>query len=153
MARSRELERRDWILLALRAAERQRLTAVKLQKALFLLGERRSREVGDDYYEFRPYHYGPFDADVYHDADELEADGLIEVDWSMGRALRQYVLTEDGARAARTAAARCSENAEGYLRRVVEWIQPLPFNVLVRAIYNEFPDMRSNSIFEDRQDT
>lgn len=143
-------ERGDWILLALLVANGHKLTAVKLQKSLFLLGERRAREVGDDYYAFQPYHYGPFDADVYHDADELEDCGLIEVDREHGRSLRRYVLTQRGRRAAQKAVARRSARAQEYLARVVEWVQPLPFNVLVRAIYDEFPSMRVNSIFEER---
>jgi hypothetical protein len=150
MKRSHDPERSDWILLALLAANGHRLTAVKLQKTLFLLGERRRREVGNDYYVFRPYHYGPFDADVYHDADELEAKGLIQVDRSQGRALRRYVLTDRGRRVAHTVAKCRSEKAQTYLARVVEWAQPLPFNVLLRAIYDEFPKMRANSIFEER---
>jgi uncharacterized protein YwgA len=150
MTRTRGPDRSDWILLALLAANGNMLTAVKLQKTLFVLGERRPRDVGDDYYVFQPYHYGPFDAAVYHDADELENDGLIEVDRSQGRALRRYVLTDGGRRAAQKAAKHQSRKAQTYLAQVVEWAQPLPFNMLVRAIYDAFPAMRANSIFEER---
>jgi uncharacterized protein len=143
-------DRSDWILLALLAANAHMLTAVKLQKTLFVLGERRARDVGDDYYVFQPYHYGPFDADVYHDADGLESNGLIEVDTSQGRALRKYVLTDSGRRAAQKAAKHRSRKAQTYLVQVVEWAQPLQFNTLVRAIYEAFPAMRANSIFEER---
>ena len=143
-------KRSDWILLALLAAAGHELTAVKLQKTLFLLGERRKRSVGSDYYVFRPYHYGPFDADVYHDADWLEQDGLIKVNRSHGRSLRTYSLTDRGLGAAGNAAKRCTPKARTYLTQVVEWAQPLPFDVLVRAIYEEFPDMRANSIFDQR---
>jgi hypothetical protein len=60
------------------------------------------------------------------------------------------MLTDPGERVARKAVRRRSKKAQAYLARVVEWAQPLPFNVLVRAIYDEFPDMRANSIFEER---
>lgn len=149
MTKGHEPDRSDWILLALRAAADQALTAVKLQKTLFLLGERRPDDVGD-YYAFEPYHYGPFDADVYRDADVLEFHGLVDIDHSRGRALRRYVLTDRGAKTADKAAAHYPRNALDYLERVVKWVEPLPFNVLVRAIYNEFPRMRAKSIFEDR---
>jgi hypothetical protein len=150
MTRSPELKRSDWILLALLAAKDHRLTAVKLQKALFLLGERRKRDLSGGFYSFRPYHYGPFDADVYNDADNLENNGLIEVDTSQGRSLRRYVLTAAGLSAARKAEAHGPKKAVEYLVRVVAWAQPLPFNLLVRAIYEEFPAMRANSIFEEQ---
>jgi hypothetical protein len=150
MTSAGERKRSDWILLALLVAERRCLTAVKLQKTLFLLGERRRSELGDGYYQFRPYHYGPFDAEVYRDADALEASGLIEVDRSQGRSLRRYLLTDQGEAAATAAANHQSVAAKTYLTDVVSWAQPLPFNVLVRAIYDEFPEMRANSIFEER---
>lgn len=145
-----EAARSDWILLTLCAAKGHRLTAVTLQKSLFLLGAQRPDEVGRDYYRFQPYHYGPFDAEVYHDAEALERGGLIEVDASHGRQLRQYGLTPAGEAAATDAAKRQSKKGQAYLTAVVEWAQPLPFHVLVRAIYDAFPAMRVNSIFEDQ---
>ena len=117
---------------------------------MFLLGERRKRELTGGFYSFRPYHYGPFAADVYHDADILESNGLIEVDTSQGRSLRRYVLTSAGLQAARKAATHRPKKGVDYLARVVAWAQPLPFNLLVRAIYEEFPTMRANSIFEEQ---
>src|SRR5439155_6656754 len=53
--------RSAWVLLALLAAEGHSLTPVQLQKCLFLLGSRRPKDVGRDFYHFRPYDYGPFD--------------------------------------------------------------------------------------------
>lgn len=144
--------RSDWILLALLSAQAHRLTAVKLQKTLFLLGERRSRSVGADYYDFQPYHYGPFDAQIYHDASLMATEGLIDIDTSQGQRLRRYALTEAGERAAHAAAKRQPKAGVSYLREVVAWAQPLPFNVLVRAIYDAYPQMRVNSIFKERSE-
>jgi hypothetical protein len=150
MTTARDIDRNEWILLALKCATNHRLTPLKLQKTLFLLGERRKADVGSKYYAFQPYHYGPFDANVYRDADELESDGLIALEHSQRRMVRKYVLTDHGELAARDAAKRCSVVACEYLNRVVKWAEPLPFNELVRAIYEEFPRMRANSIFEER---
>lgn len=56
---------------------RRRLRAVvQLQKSLFVLGRRRAKDLGGDFYNFQPYDYGPFDASVYHDADALPLAGL-----------------------------------------------------------------------------
>jgi uncharacterized protein YwgA len=149
MTRNTPLDRSEWLLLALRSARRHRLTAVKLQKSLFVLGERRGEAVGDDYYQFRPYHYGPFSADIYHDADSLANKGLLQVDTSRGQSMREYVLTEEGERAADASARRAPKMAREYLEAVVAWAQPLRFDELVRAVYEAFPETRINSIFRE----
>ena len=58
-----EMERKEWVLLALFAAEAYRLQPVQLQKSLFLLGQN-VKDVGTSYYDFMPFHYGPFSIDV-----------------------------------------------------------------------------------------
>jgi len=136
-----------WVLLALCAAERHSLTPVQLQKSLFLLGKRRSSDVGKPFYHFRAYDYGPFDVAVYADADGLAAEGLVSVDRSMGRSLRRFVLTADGEAEAKRLAAAVPEGAVAYLRKVVPWAQSLSFNELVRAIYEAYPETRANSVF------
>lgn len=141
--------RHDWILHALAAASNHRLTALRLQKTLFLLGRRRPKAVGRQFYRFRPYHYGPFAADIYHDADELVAQGFLALDLSRGQRMRHFALTEAGAAAAEERSARAPTDALEYLEAVVTWSEQLPFNVLVRAVYDEFPEMRANSIFRD----
>lgn len=153
MTRNAPLQRSEWLLLALRSARRHRLTAVKLQKSLFVLGARRAKDVGDDYYRFRPYHYGPFCADIYHDADSLSVQGFLELDTSRGQSLREYVLTEEGERAADASRRRVPNAAREYLEAVVAWAQPLPFDELVRAVYEAFPETRVNSIFREPEGT
>ena len=142
-------DRSDWVLLALAAADGHRLSPLKLQKALFLLSEQRRSEVGADFYHFRPYYYGPFDPAVYHDADELIHDGFVQLDTNYGRRLRLYALTPEGKAKAAAVAKRHPQKAIEYLTRVVEWAQPLAFHELVRSIYEKYPKMRANSIFDD----
>lgn len=139
-----------WIVLALAKAEGHSLTPVQLQKSLFLLGERRAKAVQKPFYRFRPYDYGPFDAHVYHDADALAAEGLLVVDQSRGRSLREYRLTEEGVAVAQALEAETPDEALNYLGEVVPWAQRLSFNELVRAVYDEYPKMRANSVFQDR---
>jgi hypothetical protein len=141
------LDRSEWILLALNAAEKKRLSPVQLQKILFLLGDRRPESVGSNFYAFRPYHYGPFDADVYHDADALAARKLVLLDEAKGRTWRAYVLTRIGQKNAELLEQRAPRKTVLYLRKLVEWAEPLPFESLVRAIYDAYPKMRANSIF------
>lgn len=143
----RVLKRPQWILLALQAAPDRGLTPVQLQKTLFLLGTRRPKDVGHDYYSFQPYHYGPFDAAVFHDADALAADGEIVIEGGSGATLRRYVLTKAGSEAATQAEDVAPKGAVSYLTSVVAWAQSLSFNELVRAIYEAYPAMREKSVF------
>ncbi len=136
-----------WVLLALLAADHHSLTPVQLQKSLFLLGKRRPKDVGKHFYHFRPYDYGPFDATVYGDADQLVAEGLVEIDRSMGRSLRRFTLTAAGEVEAKRLASDVSDSAVAYLRQVVPWAQSLPFDELIRAIYDAYPETSVNSVF------
>jgi len=138
-----------WLLLALRAAGEQGLTPVQLQKALFVLGARRPQDVAEDFYSFQAYHYGPFDAAVYWDADILASDSLLFIDESKGRSLRTYRLTPEGAALADQVKARVSQQGVLYLEQVVEWALRLSFDQLIRSIYQAFPEMRANSVFRE----
>ena len=70
------MERKDFLLMMV-AAGAMPVTPVQLQKCLFLLGENLQEEIPNPFYAFEPYHYGPFDAEVYSDADHLENQGLL----------------------------------------------------------------------------
>jgi hypothetical protein len=142
------LYRSDWNLLVLAAAEGEPLSPAQYQKSLFLLGRAYPTEIaGGSYYDFEPYNYGPFDAAVYSDADELERRGLVQISRSQG-GWKEYAATSAGL-------ARASELERGvppkvadYIRRVVTWARGLSFADLVRAVYNSYPEMKANSIFK-----
>jgi hypothetical protein len=140
--------RQSWLLGALRAANRG-LTTIQLQKSLFLLGERRKAAVGSDFYSFEAYNYGPFCRDVYDDADLLMAAGLVQLDMSSGRSLREYQLTPEGRARADQVVGELPAEAVAYLAKVVAWAQSLTFNDLIRSVYDAFPDMRKNSVFQE----
>jgi hypothetical protein len=141
------MQRKDWTLLAICAAGGAGLTPVQLQKSLFILGEEMGKMIGTSFYDFRPYHYGPFDGDVYSDAEKLEREGLIAISKVPGRNWNQYVPTPDGCAHAEQIDNR-NPLATTYLRNVVKWAQSLSFSQLVRAIYDRYPHMRVNSVFQ-----
>lgn len=148
---SAEVPRHVWILIALQAADRSCLSPVQLQKSLFVLGERRSEALSGPFYDFRPYHYGPFDADIYRDSDNLAAHGLIEIHRVRNASVRVYSLSADGREAAARVTTLIPATAVRYLSEVVLWAQSLTFDELVRAIYDAYPAMRANSIFRDTE--
>lgn len=141
------IDKRGLLLLVLASSDRH-FTPVQLQKTLFLIDERGSGLVGGKKFNFEPYDYGPFDQEVYRVAEQLQREGLIEIDNSHSTTpSRRYALTAIGRRRAQDVRDIASSRAVEYIRTVVTWVQSLSFADLVSAIYKEFPAMRSNSVF------
>jgi uncharacterized protein len=142
------LRRSDWTLLAIAAAAGEPLTPVQLQKVLFLLGAQKPQSVGQPFYVFHPYNYGPFSADVYRDADALEQEGLVRIDRSEpGRSWSVYAATREGLIRATDLIAGLPADLTTYLERLVAWARSLTFQQLVSAVYSAYPEQRANSIF------
>ena len=140
----------EWTLVAICAAGSKGLSPVQLQKTLFLLGRNLPiNDLGDSFYEFVPYNYGPFNVGIYQDAEGLERKGLVAISRSTERPWAQYQPTDEGLKVARRLRDQASSRAVAYLERVVAWATKLSFRDLVRAIYAEFPDFRINSVFQD----
>jgi len=133
--------------LAIAAGGHEGLTPVQVQKTLFLLGDKCSELVGEHFYEFKPYDYGPFDVAVYDDARKLEADGLVSISPDPGHRFNMYRITVKGADA-KLPTAQFPTAAVDYLRAVVDWAKPLTFSQLVTSIYKAYPEMRENAVFE-----
>lgn len=138
------MDRKGWTLLAIAAARGEPLDPAQLQKCLFVLGRERPADVGRDFHKFGPYHYGPFAATVYRDAEALEEEGLVTI--TATESVRKYRATPDGLKEAQRLRQQASD-ATRYLERVVAWARSLSFQALVRAIYAKYPEQRANSVF------
>lgn len=145
------MDRRDWALLTIAAAGGDRLQPVELQKSLFLLGEGLPEQVGDNFYDFKPYNYGPFDHQVYADAESLAAEGYVRVLPAERGRWREFAASESGLTRAKELvdSGVVDSGAFDFLTRVVEWARGKSFNELVRSIYRQFPRFRENSVFQD----
>jgi hypothetical protein len=143
------MKRNDWNLLVLSAAEGKPLTPAQFQKVLFLLQKRYPSAVPDSY-DFSPYNYGPFDAAVYYDAEGLANQGLAEISRSTS-GWRTYAATPAGLERAKIVAKEADPKALEFAKRAVDWARGISFSDLVKAIYQEFPEMKANSIFRDEQ--
>jgi len=138
---SRERANRESILIAIIAAAGGRgLNRVQLQKSAFLVGEEFEGKL-KNYYQFRPYMYGPFAQDIYADLERLSDGPMVETFFDEGRQWYriagdneswQYSLTD--------------ELASG-VKQIVGWISGMSsFYELVRAIYYLYPEQRENSV-------
>jgi uncharacterized phage-associated protein len=142
---------KEWALLVVAAGRGLPLTPVQLQKALFLLGRNLNEEQlrTAKFYSFRAYDYGPFNQQIYSDAEQLRAVGLITITPFAGSPNRDYSATPAGLDRARILREVLGPEVTSYLDRVVEWVRSLSFTALVRAIYRDYPEMKENSVFRD----
>ena len=141
------LKREDWVLVVLAAAKGDPLTPVQLQKGLFLLEKRCPEVSGGNYYSFTPYSYGPFDVDVYHDAECWQEKGFVTITYSGNSRFREYQATESGIKYVQSlpldsSVLVCAED-------IVQYVKGQSFQELVASIYREYPEMRVNSIFKE----
>jgi hypothetical protein len=147
--RSTRLSKSDRTLLALGMAEGNLLTPVQLQKAVFLLQKLLPPEIIDgDSYDFVPYNYGPFCAEVYDDAVSMKDEDLVEVSRLPGRDYLVYAATSVGVDRSAGIAARLPDAVAQHAQTIVAWVRRQSFSSLVRAIYERYPEYRANSIFQ-----
>lgn len=142
------MEKIDFLLLVVAAGDGTPLTPVQLQKSLFLISEAGLQETPQPLYEFEPYHYGPFDADIYSDADLLQENGMVDRIPSRGGSWTDTVITIQGLAKAQSLEKSLTPATTDYIRSVVAWVRTLSFSELLRSIYAEYPKYRENSVFQ-----
>ena len=143
------MTRQDWLLLALSKARNGTFSPVQAQKAMFLIGTEAKRYVGDDFYAFEPYDYGPFSSSVYSDLETLASESKVEIRQVPGRRWSVYSITPEGRQSIDASAKDADPRATKYVSEVATWVSGLSFQQLVRAIYDKYPAYKANSIFKD----
>jgi uncharacterized protein len=138
-------DRKYWVLLALEAAQGESLTPVQLQKSLFLFSEK--NRIKKDSYKFRPYDYGPFDPDVYRDAEQLEKDGLISISYAQNLKWKVYTITPEGASLSEKVKKLLPQNLIQSISDIINHVRSLSFQELVKEIYTDYPAYSVNSVF------
>lgn len=147
------MPRRDVLLMMMAPAGTAVHTPVQVQKLAFLIDRLIGETIGGTGFHFKPWHYGPFDKAVYKALEELERDGLVEInDMSAQMQPTQYRLTNLGEREGtdllETLGDQNPDTAE-YIETLSNWVRDQSFASLLRAIYAKFPDMAANSVFKD----
>jgi hypothetical protein len=142
-------ERRDWLIVALSESPRGELSPVQIQKAMFLFKEGAQNYFAEEqFYDFSPYHFGPFDPDIYYDLEALEKRGLVQIERSETGKRRAYVLTAQGKDYSAQIKSE-TRRASAYLGNITRWVAKKSFPELLRYIYRRWPQYRVNSIFVD----
>ena len=140
------MTRKEIVLATLAAAEGKPFQPVHLQKALFLV-DKIAPEVFSDRYAFAPYDYGPFDSNVYADAEQLKLVGLVRIETQPGNSYRSYSLTDAGDLAGKKALKKMDSRHAEQIKKISALVTSLSFRQLVGAIYKAFPETKVNSVF------
>lgn len=138
------MDNKDVVLLVVHAAG-EVMSPVQLQKAVFLVCEAKSGLKST--YSFEPFHYGPFDIQVYNDADQLHEEGLVRRIPSSAGSWTDTLITPEGAKRVMELRATLPETTVAKLDRLLKIIQGLSFEELVGAVYKAFPEYKKNSLF------
>lgn len=143
------MERRETLVLAaLAPAEGARHTPAQVQKLFFLIDRNIPDLIDGTVFNFQPYHYGPFDKDVYAALELLEAEQLVDIDRRDG-AWRTYRLTVAGQQRGGEVFASLPQDAQVFIAHASEFVRSLGFSQLVAAIYRAYPEMREKSVFKE----
>lgn len=141
--------RKDVLLGILSAADGQPFTPVQIQKATFLV----SRNIPDIFdqdsrFNFLPYDYGPFDNFVYKEIDILMHENLASIFKSISGNWNEYAATSQGVLLGKNLLHIMNDRDRNYIERIVHWVRSQTFSQLVKSIYDAYPEMKKNSIFQ-----
>lgn len=138
---------RDELILATLASANGEFSPVQIQKALFLLDKKASAWIGGPHFDFRPYDYGPYDQSIYTSLSSLRDAGLVEIVGDPTSKQRRYNLTGPGRDQGSAILAAQPQQISSYISQLAQFVRSLGFAQLVSSIYQEFPEMKANSVF------
>ena len=143
------LTKKDWTLITLALADGRALTPVQLQKAVFLLWKKLPPSIiPEDFYNFVPYNYGPFDPKIYTDARAHAHSGLVNIEQDPTYGYALYSASTIGMRQGEEMAQDIPPLQRAYIKTILDFVTRLSFGQLVSAIYNAYPEYQVNSIFQ-----
>ena len=141
------VERKDWILIVLDCSKDKTLSPVQLQKSLFLL-KHMNPDMFNNFYNFIPYHYGPFCLDIYEDADLLKLDEMININVNTIGRWDIYSINDKGIKYVDNLKKQIKPKIYNYASKIVKWVKDRSFSQLISKIYKQFPEFKVNSVFK-----
>jgi hypothetical protein len=143
-----KMTRNELVLAMLACAGGRSYTPVQIQKAIFLVCQQVPQIItAGPGFDFKPYDYGPFDADVYAIADTLQRAGGATVAPSPYGRWNTYAATDAGVTEGEQLLGQLAPEIREFLQKISEWVRGQSFSSLVKSIYDAYPAMRENSIF------
>ena len=139
--------RKEMMLAALAAVPGAVYEPAQVQKLFFLLDEELAEFLGGKWFDFRPHDYGPFDAAVYRELENLARMNLAQILRGNGPR-RRFLLTAAGYEEGEKLFEGIDDETRGKLRKISSWIRKVSFRELISEIYKYYPHMRENSVFQ-----
>jgi len=142
------MKKKDWIFIVLNCSKDKTLSPVQLQKSLFLLKYMNPDTFSNNFYNFIPYHYGPFCLQIYEDADFLKSKNLININTNIIGRWKIYSINDKGLKYVDILKKKIKPEVYDYALEIVEWIKSKSFSQLISAIYKQFPEFKVNSVLK-----
>jgi uncharacterized protein len=158
--RCRDLERRQHVplligkpetalLLFLQDSE-HRLDPIRIMKGMFIFSMEAPEKWLATYerYQFIPYSWGPYSKDLDDSLDQLVQHGYIKISKMAGKSWNYYYLSDKGKEEARKLAKTLPPEAEGYLRKIRDFVLRVDFKTLLDTVYKKYPAYATKSVFK-----
>ncbi|MGC2224227.1 MAG: hypothetical protein WA624_18715 [Methylocella sp.] len=144
------MSRGDLVLALLASAAGRAYSPAQLQKSAFLVTTNVPSVVtAGPAFDFQPYDYGPFDRNVYVEAQALRDRGEAEIATAPWGRWATYAATQAGIARGEAILSALPQPTRNYIQEVSKWALAQSFNSLVKSIYDAYPAMREKSIFRD----
>jgi len=89
------------------------------------------------YYQFVPYHYGPFAKEIYDDLERLRADGLVSVENDTEEDKTRLTLVDPSK--AEAALADFPDDLKEDVTAILDAYGDLDHNALLKTVYEKYP--------------
>ncbi len=138
------MTKQEIVLATLASGKTNFFSPVQVQKLFFLVDKKIGASIGGPFFDFTAYNYGPFDTEVYSTLEILAENKLVSIvrGW-----VRSYMLTPEGVKKGKEILNGMEPKFREYLATLSDYVTSLGFAELVTAIYNEYPEMKVNSVF------
>jgi len=125
---------REQFARAEKAAQRTVLITALMKYAFLLQMEGNGRR---RYYQFVPYHYGPFAKEIYDDLEQLKADGLVTVDNNTDEDKTKITLADPAK--AEAALSELPDDLKDDVAAILDTYGDLDHKALLKTVYEKYP--------------
>jgi hypothetical protein len=144
------MNKKEIILAAMASSKDVDYSPVQIQKLLFLLDKKLPSYLDGPHFSFVPYDYGPFSIEIYQLMDEFDSSGEVNILPSVTAGIKKFRLTSAGQQAGEKLLENLDPKISEYMGKLSEFVRSLSFAELVSTIYNEYPEMKKNSVFRGK---
>ncbi len=135
------MEKKDFVLKVLSIIDMP-LTPIQIQKMFFLLEKRLGKEAA--FFNFEPYMYGPYDRNLNDIVNEMVKNN--EIDVSNINGVNNYQVNKNLNHFNNNF---FDEKKAQFIQNLASFIKQKTFKELCFSIYEEFPEMKVNSVFNN----